>query len=466
MFKRWISLLGLALLLAACGTAVVPVTVSDLTPADGATDVAIDVVLSATFDKEIDPATLDGAFTLTADGGGDVAGTAALSGDGLTATFTPDADLAYDTTYTAEIAGTVATTDGTTLDGAASWSFTTEAAPPPPPALTGNDYEALTGLDSVVEGTPIDLAADTSGGDGDVTFALDTGTLPTGVDLDTATGAIAGTPTETGSFSGTVVASDEGAGTVTLAFDITVAELLEGGAYATYTEPSNIAAAIDIASPFAGGFGTITYEVTAGALPAAFTTVDFAGSDDPIYDDYAGPATYEVTLAADGSITGATGAVGTFTGTVTATDELGQEATATFELNLGFDLAYVGGTELTVGAEAGVVVNGDKVRVNGVPTFGLPDDFTPLFFNFVIDDAESAGDIPAQGDYAINEEEGAISKIRINGPFDFVTWVYDVRVQGGIITEPGTPEEDVDPDPDSTPSAPVTFTFTFIGGPI
>ncbi len=445
MFKRWMSLLGLVLLLAACGTAVVPVTVSDLTPADGATDVAIDVVLSATFDKEIDPATLDGAFTLTADGGGDVAGTAALSGDGLTATFTPDADLAYDTTYTAEIAGTVATTDGTSLDGAASWSFTTEAAPPPPPALTGNDYEALTGLDSVVEGNPIDLAADTSGGDGDVTFALDTGTLPTGVDLDTATGAIAGTPTETGSFSGTVVASDEGAGSVTLAFDINVAELLEGGTY-SYTEPSNIGTAIDIVSPFTGGFGTITYEVTEGALPEPFTTVDFDFGDSD-YPDWPGPDTYDVTLAADGSITGATGTVGTFTGTVTATDELGQEATATFELVLGYDLAYTGDLTIAVPGTVDpseVVVNGDRVRVNGVPFFGLPDGFPAL--QFTLTNVGGTGD-PA--DFDINVADGTISKVA--STVVDTDWVYEVTVDG-------------DPaDPEAPASDPVTITFTFTG---
>jgi hypothetical protein len=442
MFKRWISLLGLALLLAACGTAVVPVTVTDLTPADGATDVAVDVVLSATFDQEIDPATLDGAFTLTADGGADVAGTATLSADGLTASFTPAADLAFSTTYTAEIAGSVATTDGTTLDGAASWSFTTVAAPPPPPALTGNDYAETT----VVEGTPIDLAADTSGGDGDVTFALDTGALPTGVTLDTDTGAIAGTPTETGTFTGTVVASDEGTGTVTLAFDITVGELLESVDYATYTAASNVNTAIDIASPFSGGFGTITYEVTAGALPAAFTTVDF----DPgtsVYPDYT-PDTYEVTLGADGSITGATGAVGTFTGTVTATDELGQEATATFELVLGYDLAYTGDLTIPVpgltdpGGE--VVVNGDRVRVNGVPFFGLPADFPAL--QFTLTNVGGTGD-PA--DFDVNTSDGTISKVA--STVVDTDWVYEVTVDG-------------DPaDPEAPASDPVTITFTFTG---
>lgn len=449
MFKRLIPLLGLTLFLAACGTGVAPLTVSDLTPADGAENVAVDVVLSATFDEAIDPDTLAGAFTLAADGGADVTGTAALSGDGLTATFTPDADLAFSTTYTATIAGTVATTSGTTLGGAASWSFTTAA----PAALTGGDYESTV----LVVDTALDLAADTSGGEGDVTFALDSGALPDGVTLDADTGAIAGTPTVTGQYTGTVVASDEGGATVSLAFDIEVAELLEGGTYATYSAASNVATAISIASPFTGGYGDVTYAITVGALPSAFTTQEL----DPVgYPDYT-EGTYEVTLGSTtGVISGFTGAVGTFTGTVTATDELGQEATATFELDLGFDLAYVGGTELTVGPEASVVVNGDKVRVNGVPTLGLPGDFTDLFFALTLDTTASEGGV-AQGDFVVNESDGTISKLDTSGTASPVAWVYDVTVQAGVITD-----ESVDPAPDSTPSAPVTFTFTYEEAPL
>ncbi len=127
-----LTVLSLGLLAACGGRAPLPLTVTDLSPANGATGVAVDVVLSATFDRALDADTLDGAFSLAATTGGDVAGSAALSVNGRTATFTPAADLATATTYIASVAGSVATTDGATLGGEANWSFTTlEPAPTP-----------------------------------------------------------------------------------------------------------------------------------------------------------------------------------------------------------------------------------------------------------------------------------------------------------------------------------------------
>jgi len=566
VLKRWLAPLSLALLLAACTTGALPLTLTDLNPEDGATEVAVDVLLTATFDRAIDAATLDGAFTLTAEGGAVATGTATLSGDGRTATFNPDANLAYSTMYTAAIAGTVATTSGVQLGGAASWSFTTEDEPdtllvestnpaddatdvsvdavvtatfntpidgdtldgafalvvdggaavtgtvaldgtgliasftpdadldfdttytatlaatvstvsglelgaasswsfttasePLPEALVGGPY-----ADTVVaENTAIDLAADVTGGEGAYAFALAVGdALPTGVSLDADTGAIAGTPTETGLFEGTVVVTDGAAQTVDLTYSIEVAAELVGGAYAGYDAASNVGTEIALLEPFTGGYGTITYAVTAGALPAAFTTLDL----DPLvagdYPDYLGGDTYEVVLdATTGTIGGFTGAVGTFTGTVTATDELGQTADATFELVLGFDLAYVDGTDYIVGAAGNViVVNGDKVRVSGVPTDALPASFPVLLFELTYDGGASSGDVGAS-DFTINEGEGAITKVYENGGSSF--WVYDVTVQAGIVVNEGTIDEGIEPDPDSTvaPSAPVTFTFEYV----
>ncbi|MCA1789490.1 MAG: Ig-like domain-containing protein, partial [Thioalkalivibrio sp.] len=128
MIRRLLLGLSLAVVLTACGTPTV-LQVTNLVPADGATDVSIDVVVSATFNLALDPATVDGAFTL-ASTSGDVSGVVAYDAPSRTATFTPDAPLAYATEYTGTVAGSVATTGGVALGGAASWSFTTEAAAP------------------------------------------------------------------------------------------------------------------------------------------------------------------------------------------------------------------------------------------------------------------------------------------------------------------------------------------------
>src|SRR6056297_785267 len=135
MFRRIAATTLLVLTIAACGVVTNPIEVTSLTPEDGATGVPVDVQLEAAFSQSIDETTLAGNFSLSGPGG-DVAGTIAYDAMTQTATFTPDADLAFDTTYTATIAGSVATTDGETLAGDASWSFTTAAEVAPALEIT------------------------------------------------------------------------------------------------------------------------------------------------------------------------------------------------------------------------------------------------------------------------------------------------------------------------------------------
>ena len=74
---------------------VTPPKVVSTIPEAGATG-TIDVIVRATFDEAIDEATLD--FTLVS-----VAGTMSYVGATKTASFTPDANLDYEITYTASI---------------------------------------------------------------------------------------------------------------------------------------------------------------------------------------------------------------------------------------------------------------------------------------------------------------------------------------------------------------------------
>jgi hypothetical protein len=452
MLRRLLAPLALALTLAACTTPVTPtaLTVTELVPADEATNVSVDVVLSATFNLAIDADSLVGTFTLAAEGGADVAGVAALDADGTTATFTPAAPLAYATTYVATVSGDVETTTGVALGGEASWSFTTEDEPLPD-ALVGSDYaDAL-----LVEDTALDLAADVSGGEGAYAFALEVGSvLPAGVTLDATTGAIAGTPTETGLFAGTVVVTDEAAQTVELGYSIDVAaELVATGDYAAYAAPSNVNTVIDLTAPFAGGRGALTFTVIDGALPATFTSLD------TLVPEYTG-ATYELDLdPVTGAIAGATGYFGLFEGMVQAEDELGQTATATFSLDLGLDLAYTGATTLIVPQGEAVVVNGDTVRISGVPTLALPADFPLLYFSLTFDGAASSGDVDAL-DFDINDGDGTISKLYVNDILPS-EWHYAATVQEGFMDGPF-----LAPLPDSVPSAPVDFVFEYPGEPL
>src|ERR1035441_2715506 len=100
---------------AGCGqeTVTLPSVVS-VTPAQGAVGVAINTTVTATFSIAMNAATITpSTFTLAGPGGATVAG--AVTYNGLTATFTPAAALAFGTTYTATITTGAATPGGAAL---------------------------------------------------------------------------------------------------------------------------------------------------------------------------------------------------------------------------------------------------------------------------------------------------------------------------------------------------------------
>lgn len=122
-----------------------PPTISSTSPADLATAVERNASVTATFDEDMDSATItDLTFTL-AQGATPVAG--AVSYAAKVATFNPTEDLAASTEYTATI--TVGATDvaGNALAAAKVWTFTTTANPPAGPAMVdlgvAGDYVIL-----------------------------------------------------------------------------------------------------------------------------------------------------------------------------------------------------------------------------------------------------------------------------------------------------------------------------------
>jgi methionine-rich copper-binding protein CopC len=102
-------------------------TVSSVNPADGATGIPINRMISATFDEEMDPLTITNeTFTVIDPGLTPVAGVVTYLG--TTATFTPDSNFAADTTFTAMITTGARDLAGNELASDFTWSFTTGAA--------------------------------------------------------------------------------------------------------------------------------------------------------------------------------------------------------------------------------------------------------------------------------------------------------------------------------------------------
>jgi len=110
-----------------------PATVNSTLPVNGATGVAVNTAISATFSRAMNPATINTAtFTLTGPGAMPVAGTVTYAG--TIAAFTPSAALATGTSYTASITTSAKDPTGAALAANFVWTFTT--APPPTVVFT------------------------------------------------------------------------------------------------------------------------------------------------------------------------------------------------------------------------------------------------------------------------------------------------------------------------------------------
>jgi hypothetical protein len=107
----------------------VPPAVISTIPLNGATGVPLNQIVSATFSKAMNAATINGTtFTLTGPGATVVPGLVAYAAVGNTLTFTPTANLAASTLFTATITTGAKDLTGTGLVANYVWTFTTGAA--------------------------------------------------------------------------------------------------------------------------------------------------------------------------------------------------------------------------------------------------------------------------------------------------------------------------------------------------
>ncbi len=143
--KVWIPVVLLAVVMAGCsdpdkragtggpGDPLTPPTVTAVTPPNAATLVcASTALITATFSKPMNPATLNtSTFTLTA-GGANISGTVGYVAATMIATFTPTAALTASTAYTATITTAAQDQFGNSLASNFVWTFNTAASCPPP----------------------------------------------------------------------------------------------------------------------------------------------------------------------------------------------------------------------------------------------------------------------------------------------------------------------------------------------
>jgi len=129
--KTWLLVAVLSVFAAGCGREqsgfVAPIVVSTI-PANLATGVPVTQIVTATFNEAMNPSTINAAtFTVATPGGVAIAGMVTYSG--VTATFTPAANLLLNTTYTGTITTGAKQVSGNPLATNYVWTFTTVGVP-------------------------------------------------------------------------------------------------------------------------------------------------------------------------------------------------------------------------------------------------------------------------------------------------------------------------------------------------
>ncbi|OOP56248.1 MAG: hypothetical protein AYP45_10060 [Candidatus Brocadia carolinensis] len=99
-----------------------PPTVTSTSPANGATNAAVSGNITATFSEAMDASTITTATFILNNG---VIGTISYNSSTKTATFNPNTDLSYSTTYTAKITTGAKDSAGNAMASNYTWSFTT-----------------------------------------------------------------------------------------------------------------------------------------------------------------------------------------------------------------------------------------------------------------------------------------------------------------------------------------------------
>lgn len=180
-------------------------------------------------------------------------------------------------------------------------SITINQTPPPPnpPTIT------TTTLPAGTVGVPYSEPVQVTGGTGALTWTISAGTLPAGLNLNSTTGAISGTPTAVGPSSFTVRVQDADGLADTQNLSITIN--LPGPPNITTTSlpGGTIGQAYNQTLQATGGFGALTWSVSAGTLPAGLNLNQTTGviSGTPIVPEGTSSFTVRVQDAAGQSDT-------------------------------------------------------------------------------------------------------------------------------------------------------------------
>ncbi|WP_190285618.1 putative Ig domain-containing protein [Montanilutibacter psychrotolerans] len=232
------------------------------------------------------------------------------AGLAITSSTTDSVTVSGTPTQTGSFALIASATDSSTGNGPffQSQGFTLDVIPPTlvltPP----------TGTLTAPYGAAYSQAFTASGGTAPYSYALNSGSLPTGMTFNAGTGTLSGTPTQTGNFPITVMATDSSTG-ATAPYSVTVGYTLEVPAPTIVIAPAALpdgtaGTAYSQTITASGGIGPYTISLAAGTLPAG------------------------VTLSSGGDLSGTPTDSGTFNITVQAQDANGETGSRAYSLTI------------------------------------------------------------------------------------------------------------------------------------
>ncbi len=237
------------------------------------------------------------------------------------------------------VAGTYA--GNFSLSSSANWSaaLATFAAPAAPaaPVITTKS------LASATQNTAYTATLAATGGQMPYTWSIPTGSLPTGLQLNSSTGAITGTPTgNAGTSNFTVKVTDNASNEATQALSITVNPPPSVNTTSLPSGTQNVVYSASLSA--SGGTAPLTWSISAGSLPAGLQL-----------------------NSSTGAITGTpTGNAGTSNFTVKVTDANGAAATAALSITINPTPLSITTTSLG-NATVGVAYNA-SIRASGGTT--------------------------------------------------------------------------------------------------
>lgn len=191
-------------------------------------------------------------------------------------------------------------------------------------------------------GTPYSSTLTGLGGTPPYTYAITSGALPTGLNLNTSTGAITGTPTAPGPFSFTAQLTDSMSATATVNCTITIHATALTLACAAATAAVGVAYSSSLVA--AGGTGPYTYAIIDGILPPGL-----------------------VLNATTGAITGTPTMPGNFPYTARVTDST--TTTAEADCNISVAAGPLGITCASSAAAVGVPYSSSLMATGGLPPY-------------------------------------------------------------------------------------------------